>query len=88
MLRKMMIILITTAAAGAVTLPTDVSARGGHGGWRGGSHFHGFRGGFGYRAFGYPYYAGVYGSSCWRVQATPYGWRRVWVCGGNGYQYY
>jgi hypothetical protein len=89
MLRKMMIVLIAMTAMGAVAIPTDVSARSGHGGWRGGGHFGGFRGGgFGFRSYGYPYYAGVYGSSCWRVQATPYGLRRVWVCGGYGYPYY
>ena len=58
---------------------------GGHGGWSGGRHFSGFRGGFGYRSFAYPYYTT---GSCWRWQATPYGPRRVWVCGAYGYSYY
>ena len=89
MLRKIMIVLIGIAAIGAVTIPTDVSARGGHSGARSGGHFGGFRGGglggfrggLGYRGYGYSYgYA--YGSSCWRW----YGPRRVWVCGG--YPYY
>ena len=25
--------------------------------------------------------AGIYGASCWRWRWTPFGWRRVWVCG-------
>ena len=90
MLRKMMIVLVAIAAMGAVAIPTDVSARhGGHGGWSGRGHFGGFRsGGFRFRGYSYPYYAGAYGYSCWRWRATPWGPRRVWVCGGYGYPYY
>ena len=94
MRHKIMIVLVAIAAMGAVAIPTNVSARGGHGGhggfhggFRSGGHFGGFRGGFGFRGYGYPYYAGAYGSSCWRWQATPYGPRRVWACNG-GYPYY
>jgi len=91
MLRKLILILIGTAAIAFVTLPTDVSARG----WRGGHGWHGHSsyGWRGYRSYGYPYtyyptyypayYSGYYG--CYRNvrAATPYGWvwRRVWVCG-------
>jgi hypothetical protein len=90
MLHKIAIVLIAIGAIGAAAMPTDVFARGGHGGWRGGhssGHFHGFRGGFGYRSFGYSYYAGRYGYACWRWTDTPVGPRRVWVC-GPGYPYY
>ena len=50
---------------------------------RRGGYYGGYRGGYGYRSFGY---SGVY-SSCWRVRYTPWGPRRVWVCGG-AYPYY
>jgi hypothetical protein len=89
MRRKIMIVLIAIAAIGAVAMPAGVSARGGHGSGHGSGHgvgrggFHGFHGGFGYRSFGYPYYTGGYGYSCWRY----WGGRRVWVCGGS-YPYY
>ncbi len=49
---------------------------------RRGGYYGGYRGGYGYRSFGYPAYA-----SCWRLQYTPWGPRRVWVCGG-AYPYY
>jgi hypothetical protein len=56
--------------------------RGGYyGGYRGG-YYGGYRGGYGY----YPYYSGAY-ASCWRLRYTPWGPRRVWVCGG-AYPYY
>ena len=48
---------------------------------RRGGYYGGYRGG--YRSFGY---SGVY-SSCWRLRYTPWGPRRVWVCGG-AYPYY
>ena len=89
-------IIIGLAAAAVValalpTLSTDASARGwghhgGGGGWHGGWHG-GWRGGggWGWRGYGYPYYAYYPGYNCWRsVRAWgPYGWywRRVWVCG-------
>jgi hypothetical protein len=42
----------------------------------------GYYRGYGYRSFAYPYYySGAY-ASCWRLQYTPWGPRRVWVCGG------
>jgi hypothetical protein len=84
MLHRIMIVLIAIAAIGVIAIPTDVSARGGHGGYRGGS-YGGYRGGYGYR--GYGYIAPVYGYSCWRWVATPVGPRRVWAC-GYGYPYY
>ncbi len=36
-----------------------------------------------------PFVAGVglYGSSCWSWQPTPWGWQRVWACGYD-YGYY
>jgi hypothetical protein len=36
-----------------------------------------------------PFIAGVglYADSCWRWRLTPFGWRRVWVCGYD-YGYY
>jgi hypothetical protein len=44
-----------------------------------------YRGGYfpRHRVFVRPYprfYGGYYGS-CWRWRPTPFGWRRVWVCG-------
>ena len=45
-------------------------------------YYGGYRGGYGYRSFGYGAYA-----SCWRLRYTPWGPRRVWVCGG-AYPYY
>ncbi len=61
MLRKIMIVSIAIAAMGAVAIPTDVSARGGHGGYRGSSHgtYGGYRGGY-YRGYGSGYYANPY----------------------------
>jgi len=86
MLRKIMIGLGAIAAIAVMAIPSDVYARGGHGGFRGGhGGFHGgFRGGgFGY--YGYPYAYYPYASGCYRNVrvATPYGWgwRRVYVCG-------
>ena len=97
MLRKIMIVVIAIAVIGAMAIPTDVSARGRggyHGSYRGGNYsgyrggyYSGYRGGYGYRSFGYPYYySGAY-ASCWRLRYTPWGPRRVWVCGG-AYPYY
>jgi hypothetical protein len=72
---------------------------GGHGGFGGGHFgfggfhggFGGFRGGFGgfYRPYFFPrpYYAGLYGSPCWRPVWTPWGFHRRWVCGYSGYGY-
>src|SRR3984885_4198095 len=53
---------------------------GGFGGFHGG--FGGFRGGF-YGPYFYPrpFYAGLYGSPCWRPVWTPWGFHRRWVCG-------
>jgi hypothetical protein len=92
MLRKIMIGLITSAAIAVVAAPSEVYARGGHGGFHGGhGGFHGgFRGGayrgFGYYGYGYPYAYPAYASGCYRNVrvATPYGWgwQRVYVCGG------
>jgi hypothetical protein len=96
MLRKIMIVLIAVAAMGAVAIPTDVSARGGHGGARSGGHYSGgfyrggsYRGGYfgGYRSYGFRYVAPAYGYSCWQLRATPWGLRRVYVCDA-GYPYY
>ena len=89
MFHKIMIGLVAGAAIVVTAMPSDVYARGGHGGWRGGG-WHGgyggwrgggFRGyGFGYYGYSYPYAYGCYRTV--RV-ATPFGWRlqRVWVCG-------
>ena len=43
---------------------------------------------FGFRRYG-GFYAGygLYGGSCWRWRPTPYGWRRVRVCGYPYYSY-
>ena len=50
--------------------------------YRRGGYYGGYRGGYGYWSFGhYPY------ASCWRLQYTPWGPRRVWVC-GRAYPYY
>jgi hypothetical protein len=56
--------------------------------YRRGGYYGGYRGGYGYRSYGYYpyYYTGAY-ASCWRVQYTQWGPRRVWVCGG-AYPYY
>jgi len=86
MIRKIMMGLIAIAAIAVMATPSDVYARGGHGGFHGGFHG-GYRGG-GYRSFGYygypAYYA--YASGCYRNVrvAGPFGWqwRRVYVCGG------
>ena len=55
---------------------------------RRGGYYGGYRGGYGYRSYGYRSfgYTGAY-ASCWRLQYTPWGPRRVWVCGG-AYPYY
>jgi hypothetical protein len=96
MLRKITIALTAVAALGAMAIPTDVLARGGHGGVRVGGHYSGghFNGGtyrFGsygsYRGSGFRYVAPAYGYSCWQFRATPYGLRRVYVCDA-GYPYY
>jgi hypothetical protein len=51
--------------------------------YRRGGYYGGYRGGYGYRSFGYyPYYYTDAYASCWRLQYTPWGPRRVWVCGG------
>jgi hypothetical protein len=55
--------------------------------YRRGGYYGGYRGGYGYRSFGYPYYYGGAYASCWRLRYTPLGPRRVWVCGG-AYPYY
>jgi SLT domain-containing protein len=47
--------------------------------------YYGYRGGYRTFAYGY-YYTGAY-HSCWRSRYTPWGPRRVWVCGG-AYPYY
>jgi hypothetical protein len=84
MLRK---ILITTAVAAALGLPTAALAgphgghHGGHGGWHHGGHHGGWRhggwhGGPG-RWWGGRYWA--YGvGSCWRWNPYTGGW--IWVC--------
>ncbi len=51
--------------------------------YRRGGYYGGYRGGYGYRSYGA---YGAYGS-CWRLRYTPWGPRRVWVCGG-AYPYY
>ncbi len=49
---------------------------------RRGGYYGGYRGGFGYRSYGYPYYyAGAY-ASCWRLRYTPWEPRRVWCAAG------
>jgi hypothetical protein len=68
MLRNIMVALIAIAAIGVVAIPTDVSARGGHGGSHGGyrgghsgGYYGGYRGyGLGYSAYPYPYYSDPY----------------------------
>jgi hypothetical protein len=82
MLRKIIVGFIAIAAIALTAIPSDVYARGGHGGWRGG----GFHGGFrGYGFYGYPYAYGYGAYGCYRTirVPTPYGLRfqRVWVCG-------
>ena len=58
-----------------------------------GPRFGGFRAGFFPRHRFFvrraPFFVGLgaYGS-CWRWRPTPYGWHRVWVCGGPYYPYY
>ena len=92
---------LVLAAALVATLALPVSAAsargfGGHGGFGGGHFgFGGFRGGFGgfrggfYRPYFFPrpYYAGLYGSPCWRPVWTPWGFHRRWYCGYGGYGY-
>jgi hypothetical protein len=58
---------------------------GGH--WGGHSHFafHGAR--FHHHGRFFVGYAG-YDSGCWRLRPTPWGWRRVWVCGSPYYGYF
>lgn len=90
-MRKIIIALIGAAVVAVLAMPTDVSARGrhggGHGGWHGGGGgWRGGGGGWGYRGYsGYPYAYYPYAYGCYRnVRVfTPYGyaWRRVWVCG-------
>ena len=41
---------------------------------------------FGGPFYGAGFYGGYYGS-CWRWRFTPWGWRRIWVCGYGGYGY-
>lgn len=58
---------------------------GGH--WSGHSHiaFHGAR--FRHHGRFFVGYAG-YDTGCWRLRPTPWGWRRVWVCGYPYYNYF
>jgi len=50
------------------------------------SHFHRFhRHRFGFAAVPFFVGAGVYASSCWDWRWTPWGWRRVWICGPGDY---
>ena len=58
---------------------------GGH--WGGGGHFafHGAR--FHHRGRFFVGFAG-YDTGCWRLRPTPWGWRRVWVCGYPYYAYF
>ncbi len=60
---------------------------GGGGHWSGHSHFafHGAR--FHHRGRFFVGYAG-YDYGCWRLRPTPWGWRRVWVCGYPYYRYF
>jgi hypothetical protein len=91
-------LVLAAALVAILALPiTAASARGfggfgGHGGFGGGHFgFGGFRGGFGGFRGGFyrPYYAGLYGSPCWRPVWTPWGFHRRWVCGGYyPYSYY
>jgi hypothetical protein len=99
MLRSIVIALTAAVLISVAFVPSDAWARRGGGGggahFGGGGHFAGhggfrsggFRGGVGYRRFGYPYVS-AYGYSCWRWQPTPWGLRRVWVCGSPYYPYY
>jgi hypothetical protein len=83
--RKLMIGLASAAAVTLIAvsaMPTEVLARGGHGGHGG---FHGgFRGGWGGSYYRYPAYY-PYAYACYRNVrvATPIGWQwqRVYVCG-------
>ena len=34
------------------------------------------------------FYGASYYGSCWRWRATPWGWRRVYVCGAPAYPYW
>jgi hypothetical protein len=82
-LRKIIIGFVAVVAVAVMAIPSEVFARGSHGGWHGGGFHGGFRGYRGYGFYGYPYGYGAYG--CYRTirVPTPYGltFQRVWVCG-------
>jgi hypothetical protein len=94
-------LVLAAALVAALALPvTAANARGfggfhgGFGGFHGGfggfhGGFGGFRGGF-YRPYFFPrpFYAGLYGSPCWRPVWTPWGFHRRWACGYYPYSYY
>ena len=90
MSRFKVLALAAILALGSLTIATEASARGGHGGggghwgggggqWGGHAHFGGFHRGFGFRGFGWgvPYYGYYPYGGCWRWHRvwTPYGWR-------------
>jgi hypothetical protein len=92
------LLLLALCSSAALARHGGGGGHGGHGGHWGGGHWGGGHwGGHSHFAFhGHRFHRhgrffvgyAAYDYGCWRLRPTPWGWRRVWVCGYPYYGYF